>query len=159
MAVSRGTRHPTAPASLSSCGTRKWLSNNIIILDGLVVIGTSCHCTYLELQHLVDEAHALLAYGVGLGHPHVLEVDDGGVGGVHTDLVDLLCPDYTGSVHGDDDERLVLVRLAAFARVGQKAHPIGLQAAGNPHLLPVDDPVVAPFHRLATNTGWFGPCL
>ena len=50
-------------------------------------------CTNLELEHLVDESHALLADGVGARHPHVLEVDDARVRRVHPNLVNLLCPD------------------------------------------------------------------
>ena len=112
----------------------------------------------LKLEHLVDEAHALLADRVGAGHLDVLEVNDSRVRGVHPDLVDLFGPDDSRGVHGDDDEGLVLVRLAPVARVGQKAHPIGLQAVGNPHLLPVDDPVAALFHRLGTDGERFGIC-
>jgi hypothetical protein len=44
--------------------------------------------------------------------------------------------------HGHDDERLVLVD-GTFTRVDQHAHPVGLQAVGDPHLLAGDDVVVA----------------
>ena len=56
------------------------------------LISINCHSTCLELEHLVDESHSLLADGVGARHPHVLEVYDARVGRVHPDLVNLLGP-------------------------------------------------------------------
>ena len=38
--------------------------------------------------------------------------------------------------------------LAAVAGVGEEAHPVRLQAARDPHLLPVDDPVATLLLRL-----------
>ena len=38
--------------------------------------------------------------------------------------------------------------LAAVAGVGEEAHPVRLQAARDPHLLPIDDPVAPLLLRL-----------
>ena len=50
----------------------------------------------LELPHDVVEALALLAEQRVLGHAHVLEGEQRGVGGVHAELLELLLADHAG---------------------------------------------------------------
>jgi hypothetical protein len=45
---------------------------------------------FLELQHLVDEARALITDAIALWHPHIIKEQLRGVRAVHADLVDLL---------------------------------------------------------------------
>jgi hypothetical protein len=56
-----------------------------------------------------------------------------------------ILPCDAGRVQRHDDQALVLVRRAV-AGVGQQAAPVGLHAAGDPHLAAVDEVVVAVVH-------------
>ena len=109
--------------------------------------GGAPQALFLELLHLVDEALALFADAVALRHAHVVEVDEAGVARVHADLADLLGLLDAGQVHRHHHERLVAVHRA-LAGVDQHAHPVGLQAVGDPHLLAGDEVVVAVLLRI-----------
>ena len=60
-----------------------------------------------------------------------------------------------GRVHRHHDQALVLVRRA-FGGVGEQAHPVGLQAVGDPHLGAVDDVVAAVLPRRRLDAGDVG---
>src|SRR6185312_7228501 len=96
----------------------------------------------LELLHLVDEAHALLADAEALRHAHAVEKDLRRVGGAHAELVELARDLDAFGLHRHADQRLVAVDRA-LAGIGEEAHPIGLRAVGGPHLAAVDDVVAA----------------
>src|SRR6185437_715132 len=96
----------------------------------------------LELLHLVDEAHALLADAEALRHAHAVEEDLRRVGGAHAELVELARDLDALLLHRHADQRLVAVDRA-LAGIGEEAHPIGLRAVGGPHLAAVDDVVAA----------------
>jgi len=101
---------------------------------------------FLELLHLVGEAHALLADAVALRHAHVVEEQLGGIGRPHAELLELLGDADAGRFHGNADQRLVLVRCA-LRGIREQADPVGLGAAGGPHLAAVDDVIAAiPIH-------------
>ncbi len=102
----------------------------------------------LELHHLVHEALTLLPDAVTLRNTHFVEIDQPGVAGMHTDLADLACLFDAGAVHRHHHQRLVLV-LRPVTGIDQHAHPVGLQAVGDPHLLTADDVVVAILARMA----------
>ena len=65
-----------------------------VCVSASVIIVITCSCSpdpfFLELQHLVGEAHALISDDVGLGHSDILKEDLGRVGAPHAHLVNLL---------------------------------------------------------------------
>ncbi len=91
-----------------------------------------------------------------------VRVGDAGVG--HVDLVELRLAGHlaqrpgldTGSVHVDDEvgQALVLGHVRIAAR--QQQAPAGAMRQAGPHLLPVDDPVVAVGHRRGGQPGEVG---
>ena len=105
---------------------------------------------FLELLHLVDEAHVLFADAVALRNAHTVKEDLAGVGGMVADLANLVHLDARQQLsvlaQRHDDERLVLV-AGAVAGVGEQADPVGLQGIGDPHLRAVDDVVITIFAR------------
>ena len=107
-------------------------------------IGGCPQALFLKLHHLVGKAHAFLADAKALRHPHIVKMDHAGVAGHHADLADFFGASDTRHVHGHNDEAFVFV-CGPFAGVGQQAHPIGLQAVGDPHLAAVDDVVATVF--------------
>jgi len=107
----------------------------------------------LKLHHLVHETGAFDADAITLWHPHLVKINQAGVTGVHADLFDLFA-DFDALAqlafvaHGHHDQALVLV-LGTIAGVDQHAHPVGLQAVGDPHLLASDHIVIAILARMA----------
>ena len=107
------------------------------ILDGLgddEVHGGDCQCStgqslLLELEHLVGEAHPGIPDDVLGGHPHVVQVNHGGVRTSHSHLVDPLGQVDPGGVHRDTDQGLVQVRWTLLC-VGKQADPVSLETPG-----------------------------
>lgn len=58
---------------------------------GWLTIGHSPKSLFLELQHLVREAHSLLPYDIFAGHPHVIEKHLRCIRGPHAHFIDLPC--------------------------------------------------------------------
>ena len=112
---------------------------------------------FLELHHLVHKARTFLTDQVALWHPHFVKINQACVAGMHADLADFLRHLNTlgelaaGSIaHGHHDQAFVFVLIAhctsyinAVTRIHQHAHPVGLQAVGDPHFLPRDDVIIA----------------
>jgi hypothetical protein len=96
---------------------------------------------FLELHHLVGEAHALLADAVALGHAHIGEMDLRGVGTAHADLVDACARStplaFIGTQISD------LLRCAGPSPVLASRQTQSACVVGDPHLAAVDDVVVA----------------
>ena len=85
-------------------------------LDRAQGVGRAPQPLFLELQHLVDEAEALLADQVALRHAHVLEEDLGRVRGAHAELVELGRAVDALGVEWDHDQALGLVRRRTSPR-------------------------------------------
>ena len=96
----------------------------------------------LKLDHLIGKAFALVADAVALRHPHVIEIDQGGVRGAHAHLVQGPFHLDAGTVHGHDDQGFVAVH-GTVGGITQQANPIGLGPVGDEHLGTVDDVVIA----------------
>src|SRR5690606_22200193 len=96
----------------------------------------------LELLHLVDEAHALVADAIAYRHAHVIEVQLRRIGRMHAHLADLARHAHSFGLHGHHDQGLVAVRRAVRG-IGQHTAEIRLRAVGRPHLAAIDDVVVA----------------
>ena len=109
----------------------------------------------LELPHDVVEALALLAEQRLLGHAHVLEREQRGVGRVHAELLELLLADHAGRVHVDEEQREAVV---AGVRVGLRDEhdEVGAVAVRDVRLRAVDDPLVAVAHRARLDAGHVG---
>ena len=56
----------------------------------------------------------------------------------------------TWQIHGQTDERFVLVRLPC-PRVGEQTHPVSLSPVRNPHFTSVDDQIVSPLHSISVD--------
>ena len=99
----------------------------------------------LELPHDVVEALADLAEHRGVGHAHVLEGQQRGVGGVHAELLELLLADHARGVHRHEEEREAVV---AGVGVGLRHEhdDVGAVAVGDVGLRAVDDVLVAVAH-------------
>jgi hypothetical protein len=109
----------------------------------------------LELHHLLLEAAAHLADGVGQRNPHVLQVDHPRVRAPVADLVQQLVAE-AGRVGGHDD-----LGEAAVARLGvgdgQQTHPVRRGGVGDVDLGAVDHPLVAVAHGAGLDAGHVGP--
>ena len=110
--------------------------------------GRSPQPLLLKLHHLVHETVAFFTDAVALRHPHLVKVNQPSVTGVHADLADFLGFLDAWQVHGHHHQAFVAV-LRAVAGVDQHAHPVGLQAVGDPHFLAGDEVVVAVLARVA----------
>ena len=122
--------------------------------------GCGPQALFLELLHLVDKALAFLANQVALGHAHLVKINQTSVAAVHADLLDFLRHlnafgerAATTVAHGHHHQAFVFVRRAV-AGVDQHAHPVGLQAVGDPHFLAADHVVVAVFAGAAFDGGY-----
>merc|ERR1719210_1584332 len=104
----------------------------------------SCCCQplLLELHHLVGETHSFLPDDIICRHSDIVEVDDSSVGTLHSHLVNPLSEVDARGVHWQADKRLVSVGVS-LSCICKKAHPVGLESVSDPHLLSIDDKIVA----------------
>ena len=98
------------------------------------------------------EALALLAQQVRAGHPDVLEVQLGGVGGVQAHLVELAAAGEALHAALDDQQREALVAGIGIG-AGHDDDQVGVDARGDERLGAVEDPVVAVAHRRGLDAG------
>ena len=90
-----------------------------------------------------------------LGHAHVLEGEQRGVGRVHAELAQLLLADHARRVHVDDEQREAVV-AGVRVGLGDEHDEVGPVAVGDVGLGPVDHPLVAVAHGARLDAGHVG---
>merc|ERR1719220_306580 len=75
-------------------------------------------------------------------HSDIVKVDNCSVGTLHAHLVDPFGEVDARGVHGQADKRLVPVGVS-LSCICKKAHPVSLEGISDPHLLSIDDKIVA----------------
>ena len=75
------------------------------------------------------------------------------VGTAHTQLIQFSALGYSRRIHGNDNQRLVIVFLAIGISIDQGHHEICLQGIGNPHLGAIDNVVSPLFTRMRLDSG------
>ena len=107
------------------------------LVSAWIAVRRGPQALFLELLHLVDEALAFFADAIALRHAHLVEVDQAGVATTSCRSCVIFCAtlDARASFIGTARSGDLFLCAGAFAGVDQHAHPVGLQAVGDPHLV------------------------